>query len=99
MRFASADLSGIYRRAHDIMRNIDGLQPQEAFDELLKYLLLKEKYEESDPDLFQLGIGFDLATAIRARFSEALSASELAALDIWSDRRIRLSDEALVRLH
>lgn len=30
------DLSGLYRRAHDMMRNIDGLQPQEAFDELLK---------------------------------------------------------------
>ncbi len=99
MRISGADLSGIYRRAHDIMRNVDGLQPQEAFDELLKYLLLKEKYEESDPDLFQFGIGPDLATAIRARFTEALAGSELAALNIWSDRRIRLSDEALVRLH
>src|SRR5690349_1673383 len=35
-------LAGLYREAHNEMRNIDGLQPQEAFDELLKYLLLKE---------------------------------------------------------
>ena len=27
------------------MRNIDGLQPQEAFDELLKYLYFKQNFE------------------------------------------------------
>ena len=38
-------LASIYRESHNIMRNIDGLQPQEAFDELLKYLFFKQNYE------------------------------------------------------
>ena len=35
-------LASLYSRAHDIMRNVDGLQPQEAFDELLKFLFCRQ---------------------------------------------------------
>jgi hypothetical protein len=42
-------LSALYRRAHDMMRNIDGLQPQEAFDELLKFLFFKQANEDKGP--------------------------------------------------
>ena len=38
-------LASIYREAHNMMRNIDGLQPQESFDEILKFLFFKENDE------------------------------------------------------
>ena len=41
------ELSTLYRRAHDMMRNVDGLQPQVSFDELLKFLFFKQANEES----------------------------------------------------
>ena len=34
----SRRLSLLYQRAHDRMRDVEGLLPQEAFDELLKFL-------------------------------------------------------------
>ena len=41
-------LLAVYGKAHDIMRNVDGLQPQESFDELLKFLFFKEMSEAAD---------------------------------------------------
>ena len=38
-------LAELYQKAHNLMRNSDGLQPQEALDELLKYLFLKQQQE------------------------------------------------------
>jgi len=35
------DLSRLYRRARDVMRDIDGLAPQESFTELLRFLFFK----------------------------------------------------------
>ncbi len=41
----SHTLAELYRQAHYLMRNSDGLQPQEALDELLKYLFVKQQHE------------------------------------------------------
>lgn len=35
-------LAELFAAAHDDMRSLDGLQPQEAFDELLKYLFVRD---------------------------------------------------------
>ncbi|MBS0616798.1 MAG: N-6 DNA methylase [Spirochaetes bacterium] len=37
---SALDLSKLYQRAHDYMRNIDGLLPQDAFHELIKILFV-----------------------------------------------------------
>lgn len=43
-------LAHLYDQAHNLMRNIDGLQPQEAFDELLKYVFFKQTCEATSAD-------------------------------------------------
>ena len=46
-------VAGVFQRAHDEMRNGDGLQPQEALEELLKILFLllhRERDAESSPE-------------------------------------------------
>jgi type I restriction enzyme M protein len=42
------ELIKLYKQAHNYMRNIDGLQPQEAFDELIKILFLKIQNEKNN---------------------------------------------------
>jgi len=44
---SAQSLASLYRDAHNLMRNTDGLQPQEAFGELLKYLFLRQHHAGS----------------------------------------------------
>lgn len=102
-------LSGMYRRAHDLMRDMDGLQPQEAFDELLKYISLKEALEEhglNPSSTFTLVGGDQLTSAqeqdaaeLRRVFSERLGEMGEGAAELWRDAGFRLSDRCLVALH
>lgn len=102
-------LSGIYRRAHDLMRNIDGLQPQEAFDELLKYMSLKEIMEKhgiNSLSHFTLSADESISSAqverasqLRQCFSKHFRAMGRAASDLWKEGRFRLSDKCLIALH
>lgn len=102
-------LSGIYRRAHDLMRNLDGLQPQEAFDELLKYISLKEAIEkhgidQSSPFTLTGGdvlssVQTEQATKLRRIFSEHFQEMGQGAAELWKDARFRLSDKCLIGLH
>lgn len=102
-------LSGIYSRAHDLMRNIDGLQPQEAFDELLKYISLKETLEKHglNPSSPFALIGSDglsslqteQAAKLRTFFAEHFHEMGQGAADLWKDARFRLSDKCLIGLH
>ena len=102
-------LSGIYRRAHDLMRNIDGLQPQEAFDELLKYISLKETLEKHglNPSSPFTLMGSDGLSSVQAKqaaklrkiFSDHLPEMGQGAADLWKDARFRLSDKCLIGLH
>lgn len=100
-------LASLYSRAHDVMRNVDGLQPQEAFDELLKVIYVFEKAEENGEDLpksaFRLGSLDDTDDAsrikfIRRRFKESVREKGSAAHELWSQAEMRLSDAALRRV-
>jgi type I restriction enzyme M protein len=102
-------LAGLYREAHNKMRNLDGLQPQEAFEEFLKYLLFRQNNETSGERVglsrtlnfdggFRMGDA-DAAKAIRRHFATYLKDFQGSAKDLWSDRKFRLSDTALLALH
>lgn len=102
-------LASLYREAHNKMRNIDGLQPQDAFEELLKYLLFRQNNETSDERVglartlnfdggFRMGDA-NVAKAIRKHFAASLKEFQGSAKDLWSDRKLRLSDGALLALH
>ncbi len=74
------------------MRNIDGLQPQEAFDELLKYLYFKQNFEihealleESLPSILE----------VKKFFNKFLNIKENFSSDIWRDKKFHLSDSCL----
>ena len=95
MRNDGRKLGLLYQRAHDRMRDVDGFLPQEALDELLKFLLYKE-YAESksysnrtlcdDPEL------------IRKTFSKALSSRSTWVRQLWQNGRFNLSNRTLLDL-
>lgn len=86
-----SDLVAIYRRTHNAMRDIDGLQPQEAFDELLKFLFYKQLSEEK--------AFHDKSTPkqIRTAFSKYLVEHNSWSTSLWRDREFHLSDQCLVQ--
>lgn len=96
-------LASRFRLAQNEMRNIDGLQPQEAFDELLKYLFFREQDEGSGAKLSCSSVldADDVkycASEIRKRFMAYLGRSKVAPEE-WRHSGFRLSDLALVRVH
>jgi type I restriction enzyme M protein len=91
------------------MRNTDGLQPQEAFDELLKYLFFKQVNEEHGP---QVTTSYALSSnqlfsenearvahTIRRLFSSYLDLVNSWSTQLWQERTFRLSDSTLSALH
>lgn len=88
------------------MRNVDGLQPQEAFDELLKYLFYKESQESTQSELhsnkaelqsdgtFAHSVKSE-ASHIKASFANFLKGHDGWADYLWTDRKFQLSDKAL----
>ncbi len=76
------ELSAIYRHAHNIMRNVDGLQPQEAFDELLKYLFFKQNYEAEVKDHKSVDVD-----KVRKLFSIYLGKASSWSSEIWREKR------------
>lgn len=97
-------LVSLYRRAHDVMRNVDGLQPQEAFDELLKFLFYKQANEELGPKAIFPPEGDsltkeevqELAGTIKNQFSDYVDTFNSWFKELWKDSRFHLSDTALV---
>ena len=88
------ELSALYRSAHNTMRNVDGLQPQEAFDELLKYLFFKQNYEIEGRGDEEIG-----TDEVRRLFSLYLTTAITWSGDVWRDKQIFLSDECLSDIH
>ena len=84
------NLSQIYNKAHNIMRNVDGLQPQEAFDELLKYLFFKQHYEVLTNN--HNSISYKL---VKKLFSNYLGKTNSWSSKIWREQKFFLSDECL----
>ncbi len=109
METSTHQLSGLYRRAHDSMRNIDGLQPQEAFDELLKFLFFKQANEELGPplsvdsSLWVNGLlrdaGEQAANQIKDLFSKYVSGFNSWFKELWKDKSFHLSDAALISIY
>jgi len=103
---SSYDLAGLYRRAHALMRNVDGLQPQEAFDELLKYLAFRQHEDEIERAGVQRSLDYEgsdraphePATALREKIEGGLRLLGEVAQE-WRRVGVRLSDAALVELH
>lgn len=87
------ELAKLYRSAHNFMRNIDGLQPQEAFDELLKYLFVKQKIEAENHN-----IAFS-SEELRAKLKTYLDSDEQQNWTAWSNREFSLSDTCLERIN
>jgi type I restriction enzyme M protein len=88
---AVRDLISVYRRSHNIMRNVDGLQPQEAFEELLKLLFYKQCSESE-------ALSPTAASAIRKRFAHYLDHHNSWSTSLWRDRDFHLSDQCLEQL-
>ena len=86
-------LSSLYRGAHDRMRDVDGLHPQEAFDELLKFLFIKEYLETKDhPSVAAT------PSAWRRLFSHHIKHLDPWARQFWQDGQLRLCDQTLSHL-
>ena len=91
------------------MRNIDGLQPQEAFDELLKYMMVKEYSDDNFQPLPPIISSVlsrqlitdnnDLLKELRTRFDSVCAASDSWKKDLWKDSAFHLSDPALLSIH
>lgn len=92
------DLTRLYRAAHNAMRNLDGLQPHEAFEELLKYLFLQQQMQ-APARAPRPSAPAQLAAQLRRRFALALAKVRGAAGTLWAERKLRLSDAALLALH
>jgi len=102
-------LGVLYSSAHAHMRNIDGLQPQEAFDELLKYLFFKQMNEEGgSPNTVPQHVRGNgsraddvqrIAEGIRRLFRQHLAAANGWSAEMWRDRAFHLSDDALAAIH
>jgi type I restriction enzyme M protein len=88
------ELARIYKDVHNIMRNVDGLQPQEAFDELLKYLFFKQNYEVISGDSKLISTNL-----VRSLFSDYLGKTNSWSSEIWREKEIFLSDECLSDIH
>jgi len=88
------ELARIYRETHNIMRNVDGLQPQEAFDELLKYLFFKQNHEVITKDIKPITY-----KKVRNLFSNYLGKTNSWSSEIWREKKIFLSDECLSDIH
>lgn len=74
------------------MRNVDGLQPQEAFEELLKFLFYKQISEKEV-------LAPTTAAAIRKKFSLYLEHHNSWSTSLWRDRDFHLTDVCLEQLN
>ena len=100
MLMDSRTLSHLYRKAHDRMRDVEGLLPQEAFDELLKFLFYKDCVEiraEKGTLLSNSQFG-ESPAAIRESLSRELASRAPWTLQLWPDGRFHLSDTTLLVL-
>ena len=105
MKTQADALSLRYRTAHNEMRGIDGLQPAEALDELLKYLLVKSEEETRNIPLPQLDIfsndseRTEAARHLRSRLAHYLDHYTQHAETLFHSRDFRLSDSCLAKVH
>jgi len=106
---SSYELANLYKRAHNLMRNIDGLQPQDAFNELLKFLFFKQS-QDSERQIIALPkvaspAGYfttrteRVAQVIRSLFFQYVGKANSWIKQLWRNENFHLSDQALVALY
>ena len=100
MPINSRTLSLLYKRAHDRMRDVEGLLPQEAFDELLKFLFYKDCVEiRTKAECVRNNSHLrENPVAIREWFSKELVARVPWITQVWPDECFHLSDSTLLDL-
>ena len=105
MRNLADALTQRYRMAHNVMRSIDGLQPAEALDELLKYLLVKTEGENQNaqPPILDV-VSSDnerqtAATYFRQHLAAYLEQYRQYGDGLFHSRDFRLSDSCLAKVH
>ena len=91
-------LGRLYRRAHNRMRDVEGFLPQEALDELLKFLLYKNYAETIDLEQWTERSLCDNPELIRRTFSNALSSRSPWVRQLWQSGRFHLCDRTLLDL-
>ncbi|HUW10296.1 MAG TPA: N-6 DNA methylase [Anaerolineae bacterium] len=101
------ELGNLYQQAHNRMRDIDGLLPQEAFDELLKIMLYMQTRGDhfraaSQPTTLALDnrSGIDVPSLVR-ELRTGFSATSRTSAEIakpWHGSEMNLSDEALAEV-
>lgn len=105
MKTQADALSLRYRMAHNEMRSIDGLQPAEALDELLKYLLVKTEDENRNAELPSLDVFSsdsereETATYLREHLGDYLDKYDHYAGELFPSRDFRLSNSCLAKVH
>ena len=97
MPYDSRGLSRLYASAHDRMRDVEGLLPQEAFDELLKYLVFRDYADGSKSNIPCRGP--ESVAVIRQALADELDARIPWALRLWPEGRFHVSDQTLSDLH
>ena len=105
MKTPTETLAARYKIAHNEMRSIDGLQPSEALDELLKYLLVKVECEKSGELIDQIDVFSDVKarkaaiSKLRKRFSTYVEQGGIYAKELFHTQDFRLSDDGLAKIH
>ena len=96
----SRSLSHLYQKAHGRMRDVEGLLPQEAFDELLKFLFYKDCVEIRTKQgvLSTSSRTHTSPAAIRKILSNELASRAPWTLQLWPAGRFHLSDPTLLDL-
>ena len=96
----SRALSHLYQKAHDRMRDVEGLLPQEAFDELLKFLFYKDCVEirAAKSTLCSVYRARESPAAIRETLSKELASHAPWTLQLWPVGSFHLSDPTLLDL-
>ena len=99
MKINNRNLGKIYKQAHDRMRSSEGLLPQEALDELLKYLFFRDYNDNYTNNSLQTKQKLNVSRDIRQTFSKALKTHAPWAKKIWPTSDFHISDKSLEELH
>ena len=103
-KISTDTIASSYRLAHNEMRSIDGLQPSDALDELLKYLLYKTTDEKSPISVEQIHaltpkkIIEHIIAEIRLRYRNYLN-SHTYVQELFQSHDFRMSDHCLAKVH
>jgi type I restriction enzyme M protein len=87
-------IGSLFSEIHNLMRNIDGLQPQEAFNELLKYLYFKQNAEDEGINVAELS-----EKDIKRCFTKTIATKESWLREVWRDKAMHLSNSCLAKIN